>query len=89
VVVDQGCGRANLGGDGRLVNFMSLRNTPLRSGSATVELGIKQRDNVKVQISGSTVQARRRGRAPSAPASAAEAVEEVLRVITGGPPPEV
>jgi hypothetical protein len=30
-----------------------------------------------------------RGRAPSAPASAAEAVEEVLRVITGGPPPEV
>jgi hypothetical protein len=36
--------------DGRLYNFMSLRNNPLRSGSATFAIGLAKSDRVKVQI---------------------------------------
>ncbi len=36
--------------DGRLFNFMSLSNNPLKSGSATVNLGIAKSERVKVQI---------------------------------------
>ena len=36
--------------DGRLFNFMSLANNPLKSGSATVNLGIAKSERVKVQI---------------------------------------
>lgn len=36
--------------DGRLFNFMSLANNPLRSGSATVNLGLAKAERVKVQI---------------------------------------
>jgi hypothetical protein len=37
-------------GNGRLYNFMSLRNNPLRSGSATFAIGLAKSDRVKIQI---------------------------------------
>jgi hypothetical protein len=37
-------------GNGRLYNFMSLRNNPLRSGSATFAIGLAKGDRVKIQI---------------------------------------
>ncbi len=37
-------------GSGRLYNFMSLRNNPLRTGSATFAIGLAKSDRVKIQI---------------------------------------
>jgi hypothetical protein len=39
-----------INGSGRLHNFMSLRNNPLRSGSATFAIGLAKGDRVKIQI---------------------------------------
>ena len=36
--------------DGRLFNFMSLANNPLKSGSATINFGIAKTERVKIQI---------------------------------------
>ena len=36
--------------DGRLYNFMSLANNPLKSGSATINFGIAKAERVKIQI---------------------------------------
>ena len=36
--------------DGRLFNFMSLANNPLKSGSATINFGIAKAERVKIQI---------------------------------------
>jgi len=36
--------------DGRLFNFMSLANNPMRSGSAKVEFGLARAERVKIQI---------------------------------------
>ena len=36
--------------DGRLFNFMSLANNPMRTGSATVDFGLARAERVKIQI---------------------------------------
>jgi hypothetical protein len=36
--------------DGRLFNFMSLRNNPVRTGSATVDFGLPKTGKVKMQV---------------------------------------
>jgi len=36
--------------DGRLFNFMSLANNPMKSGSATVNFGLAKAERVKIQI---------------------------------------
>ena len=36
--------------DGRLFNFMSLANNPMRNGSATVDFGLAKAERVKIQI---------------------------------------